>query len=531
LSILSPFREAGWDINGDGSASDTYDYVKLSAMLDGRYAPSTPGLNNLRFHNLTGQDDGRSAPNDISYYHIRGRLLGTNGLPIDSTIGQVTATRGIRCGPSGTGCYLSNYYDLKMTAGDGTVPNVSASRRGRGQDLNEPRSLVDAPFNAEHVDLCSNTDVQTRVLTILSGPNLPAGASASLKVSVEETEQSQDSYYLQVIGNPAIRIADASGNSSDVTSDSVGSDMPGVASYVLGDKAFMFVLATDQTYTVTFDSGTEPLTVNITKGTGDLPNQAIRYQDLVLPRGVKAMLKFTPQGVETLKYDGNGDGSFETAVLPTSSISGTSAQDTEPPVVTITENRQSQNVTVVAVTATDSGSGVRRVNYSLDGTNYQAYSAPFSVDPYRVRKIYAFADDNVANRSGLVESQLTAPPPIVFVEQGTTNRAVALDSVTWMRAPFPVLTNFNFSADRHTRVILLVSGLLLTQSDASIVTVQASGITLPVESVGTVTGVTGLNASYIVVRLPDGLPAGELPLIIAVGGVVNSNSVTLGISP
>ena len=54
---------------------------------------------------------------------------------------------------------------------------------------------------------------------------------------------------------------------------------------------------------------------------------------------------------------------------------------------------------------------------------------------------------------------------------------------------------------------------------------------MPVENVGTVSGVTGLNASYIVVRLPDGLPAGELPLTIAVGGVVSINSVTLSISP
>ena len=57
---------------------------------------------------------------------------------------------------------------------------------------------------------------------------------------------------------------------------------------------------------------------------------------------------------------------------------------------------------------------------------------------------------------------------------------------------------------------------------------HASGISLPVENVGTVMGVTGLNAAYIVVRLPDGLPAGDLPLTIAVDGIVNTNSVTLG---
>jgi pimeloyl-ACP methyl ester carboxylesterase len=531
LSILSPFREASWDINLDGSI-DTYDYVKLLAMLDGRYAPSTPGLNNLHFHNLTGQDDGRLAPSDISYYHIHGRLE-RSGHPIDSTIGQVMATRGMECiGGNGNGrfCYLSNYYDLKLTPGDGTVPSVSATRRGGGQDLNEPRSVVDLPFNADHVGLCSDTGVQNRVLRILSGPNLSAAASSTVSATAEETEESENSYYLQVIGNPSIKITDAFGHSSDVTSDSVGSDVSGVASYIMGDKAFMLVLATDQTYTVTFDSGVEPLTVNITKGTGDLPNQAIRYQDLVLPAGAKVMLKFTPQGVEPLRYDADGDGIFEGTITPTAAVSGTAAGDTEPPVVTVGENRQ-QTGTVVTITVSDSGSGVKKINYSFDGTNYQTYSAPLIVNPYRVRTIYAFADDNVANRSGLVEFQLTALPPIVFVEQGTTNRAVALDSVTWVRAPFLILTNNNFSADRHTRVILFISGLLLSQLDASIVTVTASAFPLPVESVGTVTGVPGLNASYIVVRLPDGLPQGDLPLTIAVGGVANTNSVTLWISP
>lgn len=76
-----------------------------------------------------------------------------------------------------------------------------------------------------------------------------------------------------------------------------------------------------------------------------------------------------------------------------------------------------------------------------------------------------------------------------------------------------------------------ISGPQLAPSDSLIVTVQAAGITLPVENVGTVTGVMGLNASYIVVRLPDGLPAGELPLTVAVAGVTNTNPVTLRISP
>lgn len=45
------------------------------------------------------------------------------------------------------------------------------------------------------------------------------------------------------------------------------------------------------------------------------------------------------------------------------------------------------------------------------------------------------------------------------------------------------------------------------------------------------TGVQGLNASYIIVRLPDGLPTGNLPLTVTLHGVVSSNTPTLEISP
>jgi uncharacterized protein (TIGR03437 family) len=111
------------------------------------------------------------------------------------------------------------------------------------------------------------------------------------------------------------------------------------------------------------------------------------------------------------------------------------------------------------------------------------------------------------------------------------NRALALDSVTQVRGPFPVLTDRNFSADRHTRVILFTSNLGLTQPDPSMLTVQAAGFPLLVENVGPVSGVSGLDGSYIVVRLPDGLPPGDLPLTVTLRGVVSSNAPTISISP
>lgn len=121
-------------------------------------------------------------------------------------------------------------------------------------------------------------------------------------------------------------------------------------------------------------------------------------------------------------------------------------------------------------------------------------------------------------------------PPRIFVEQGTT-KAAALDSVTRLPGPFSILNTHNFSSDSHTRVMLFSTNLGLSQPDPAILSVKANGISLTVESVGKVSGVQGLDASYIIVRLPDGLPSGNLPLTVTLHGVVSSNTPTLEISP
>jgi hypothetical protein len=124
---------------------------------------------------------------------------------------------------------------------------------------------------------------------------------------------------------------------------------------------------------------------------------------------------------------------------------------------------------------------------------------------------------------------VTQPPPTIMTEEGATTKAAAFDSVTFLRGPFTVVGPNNFSSDQHTRVILFTSPLGLTIPDPAQLTVQAGSTLLTVENVGTVTGVAGLTASYIVVRLPTGLATGNLPLTVTLHGVASSNNPTLGI--
>lgn len=125
----------------------------------------------------------------------------------------------------------------------------------------------------------------------------------------------------------------------------------------------------------------------------------------------------------------------------------------------------------------------------------------------------------------------SAPPAVIFVEESNPNLAVALDSVTFSRGPFRILSDRNISSDHHTRVLFFTSNLGLNQSDLDLISVQAGGFPLSVENVGKVLGVAGLDASFVIVRLPDGLPAGQLPLSITVRGVPSSNAPIVTITP
>ena len=110
------------------------------------------------------------------------------------------------------------------------------------------------------------------------------------------------------------------------------------------------------------------------------------------------------------------------------------------------------------------------------------------------------------------------PAPVIVTEQNTDS-AVALDSPTMVRDPFPLTNRFNLSADDRTRVMLFVENLDLAPGEnSSAVTAQAQDAAinvfpLTVEFTGKVPGFDWLT--QVVVRLPSNLPAGQ-PVIVSV---------------
>ena len=121
----------------------------------------------------------------------------------------------------------------------------------------------------------------------------------------------------------------------------------------------------------------------------------------------------------------------------------------------------------------------------------------------------------------------------LLLKQENSERAIALDSVTHLADPFPLLNFNNFSVDQRSRISLFVWGLELQPGeDKSAVTVKlenAQGTTFvpTVEYVGDQPGLTGTK--QVVIRLPDGA-TGDLWATVSIRGLT-SNRALLKINP
>jgi hypothetical protein len=130
-----------------------------------------------------------------------------------------------------------------------------------------------------------------------------------------------------------------------------------------------------------------------------------------------------------------------------------------------------------------------------------------------------------------VRAQTPAGPTLLTEEN--TQRAIALDSVTRIRDPLPVVAINNFSMDHRTRLALFGVNLdLLPGENASAVTAQARdshsrNYSLKVEFVGKVPTLDWLT--QVVVRLPDELAqAGDVSISVNLRGQT-SNEVLFGV--
>ena len=208
-----------------------------------------------------------------------------------------------------------------------------------------------------------------------------------------------------------------------------------------------------------------------------------------------------------------------TNTLSTATSSEATLTVTAPPGIT----SQPGNQTVAQgqpVTFTVGASGSTPLNYqwqrnmvNIPGANSPGYTiaaTAFADNGAKFRCVVSNSFGNATSNEATLTVQ--AVPSIIQTEENT-DHAIAFDSVTLLRDPFPLTNILNFNVDNRTRVVLFAINLeLLPNEDRTAVTARAEDAQLnvyplPVEYVGTVPGLSWLTE--VVVVLPGNLPTGQ----------------------
>lgn len=170
------------------------------------------------------------------------------------------------------------------------------------------------------------------------------------------------------------------------------------------------------------------------------------------------------------------------------------------------------------------GQTVQPINVSINGDVLNEDSVSFHVN------LTSPGNATIGDAQG-VGTIVDDDAPLLATETNS-QRAIALDTVVFLRDPFMITNQQYFGVDKRTRVSLFATNLAL--QDGLVITAQAVDSQqvshqLPVEFVGGLPTFMGLT--QIVVKLPDGITtAGDLQITITVRGKT-SNVVLVGVKP
>jgi glucose/arabinose dehydrogenase len=162
----------------------------------------------------------------------------------------------------------------------------------------------------------------------------------------------------------------------------------------------------------------------------------------------------------------------------------------------------------------------QRNTVNISGANAESYtvaSATLADSGSKFRCVVTNAYGTATSNEVILT--VTPPPLTLLTEISTDDRAIAFDSVTMMRDPFPLNTSFNFSADHRSRIMLFATDAdllpgentfaLIAQAEDSLLTIYP----LTVEFVGKVPGFDALTE--IVVKLPASI-SGNRDLLVSI---------------
>lgn len=318
-------------------------------------------------------------------------------------------------------------------------------------------------------------------------------------------------------------------------------------------------------------SGSSSQTVTVNYATAN--NTAVAGSDYVAASGT---VTFTPgQLSQTVSVSINGDTTFEpnetffvnlttptNATISDNQGVGTINNDDLQPTISINDRSVNEGNSGTAnalftVSLSNASSQTITVNFAtanstaIAGDDYTTASGTLTFTPGQTSQSISvgingdvFNEDNVSFNVNLTsptnatisDSQgvgtIVDDDAPVLATEVNSQRAIALDTVVFIRDPFPITNDQYPGTDRRTRVALFATNLELRQGlviTAQAVDPQQMTHQLQVEFVSGLP--TFLGFTQIVIKLPDGIvTAGDLQITINVRGKT-SNVVLVGVKP
>mgnify|MGYP000856866654 CR=1 FL=1 len=328
--------------------------------------------------------------------------------------------------------------------GDGTVPLPSASLQGRGINYRgdaaiwytrglDHGGLANEPYVVDFVGSLLSTPPAFNITraakesAIVPGPDAPPLYTGpvgrfSAPRHADNTpppppEMSTDPFpvsggLITAVGEVQLHVYDDQGRHTGfVAPNTYEAGIPDSSYMRLGDTISVAV-PTGSTYRIeVVSAGTALFDLrfqNLEGIEGNLVQRAISYTDVPLGEEGAATADFIPLNTgpaPSMNIDTDGDGQQDETIPPTGDVGPIGASDLTDPVVTITLDGVTDEVgnyigvVVASLSATDEGSGVAKLVYTLDENGLaQEYTGPFPVNADLVDTILAHAIDFAGNK-------------------------------------------------------------------------------------------------------------------------------------
>ncbi|MBK8048710.1 MAG: carboxypeptidase regulatory-like domain-containing protein [Anaerolineales bacterium] len=413
--------EESWDINARDGNTQTLTYLDFIDLANTRYPKIAPcggdsvcdvGDNNAAFHALPGQDSWVGDSGDIAYHYIFGVRSAKD------TFAGYRARSVVLCSP--LGCTNTERLAPVTTRGDLATPLISAQRAALGQypdGANIALHAVVATTQAEDASagyqgLVQSESVISLTVDLVNG--VPAGLAARDAITVPPAAPA---FFVAVTGVGEALITNGDGKQTGAASHDLFVRQADEVTYLPASTAnFLAIMPITGVFTITFQSGSEPMHIDVVRQGEGAADYAIRWRDVSVAPATALALHIPYTGVESLLYDFDGDGVPETP-MPTIPlvIEGPAAADDEPPIVTTTIDAV-YNLTILAADP----AGVSGIFYSFDGVSFSPYTVTVSA-PLTATEAYAFAEDTLGNRSSFHRQLLrVAQAPLILSEPITT---------------------------------------------------------------------------------------------------------------